>query len=43
MHTEASLTARPAFEANGYRVIAAQTVRFNGQSFRNFRMEKRLD
>ena len=43
MHTEASLTARPAFEASGYSVIAAQTVQFNGQSYRNFRMEKRLD
>ena len=42
LYTEASLTARPAFEASGYRVIAAQTVQFNGRSFRNFRMEKRL-
>lgn len=42
LYTEGSLTARPAFEANGYRVVAAQTVLFNGQSFRNFRMEKRL-
>jgi putative acetyltransferase len=42
LFTEASKTARPFFERRGFRVIAAQTVRFNGQDFVNFRMEKWL-
>jgi putative acetyltransferase len=43
LHAEASLTARPAFEAMGFRVIAPQTVTFRGEAFTNYRMEKRLD
>ena len=43
LYTEASLTARRPFQKCGYRVIAPQTVVFNGQSFVNFRMEKVLD
>jgi putative acetyltransferase len=40
--TEASLTARPFFEVAGFHVVAAQEVQKRGQTFRNFRMEKRL-
>jgi putative acetyltransferase len=43
LHTEASITARPAFEAMGFRVIVPQTVTIRGESLRNYRMEKRLD
>jgi putative acetyltransferase len=42
LYTEASITARPAFEAQGFRVIAAQTVERRGESFTNYRMEKAL-
>jgi putative acetyltransferase len=42
IHTEASLTALPAFKKFGFQLIAAQTVRVRGQDFVNFRMEKRL-
>jgi putative acetyltransferase len=38
--TEASITARPFFERNGFRIIAAQTVEKRGQTLKNFRMEK---
>lgn len=41
--TAASITARPFFERVGYRLIGAQTVRFNGAEFRNFKMEKTLE
>ena len=40
--TEASLTARPFFEARGFDVVAAQEVQKRGQMLRNFLMEKRL-
>lgn len=40
--TDASLTARPAFEHTGFRVVVRQTVRLRGQDFVNFRMEKPL-
>ena len=43
LHTEASVTAQPAFEAMGYRVIVPQTVTIRGESLMNYRMEKRLD
>jgi putative acetyltransferase len=43
LHTEASITAQPAFEAMGYRVILLQTVAIRGESLMNYRMEKRLD
>lgn len=33
--TEASITARPFFERNGFEVIVAQDVELRGQSFRN--------
>ena len=42
LFTEASITARPFFERRGFRLITAQTVRFNGQTFINHRMEKLL-
>lgn len=40
LHTEASLTARPFFERNGFTVLAEQDVELRGQTFRNFRMER---
>lgn len=40
LRTEASLTARPFFEARGFRVVARQTVLLRGQTFTNFRMER---
>ena len=43
LYTEASLTARPVFERQGFVVLAQQTVAFNGEAFVNFRMEKPLD
>ena len=43
LYTEASLTARPAFEAMGFRIIVAQTVTLRGESLMNYRMEKRLE
>ena len=42
LYTEASITARPVFERQGFRVIVAQTVVVRGESLTNFRMEKRL-
>jgi putative acetyltransferase len=42
LFTEASLSARPFFERRGFVLIAPQTVIVRGQSFVNFRMEKRL-
>ena len=42
MYAEASITARPAFESQGFTVIAAQTVERRGESFTNYRMEKSL-
>lgn len=43
LYAEASITARPTFEAIGFRVIAPQTVTVRGESLTNYRMEKRLD
>ena len=43
LYTQASITACPAFEAQGFRVIAEQTVERKGESLTNYRMEKRLD
>ena len=42
LYTEASLTARPVFEAMGFRMVAPQTVTIRGESMTNYRMEKRL-
>jgi len=43
LYTEASITARPVFEAMGFRVVVPQTVTIRGETLTNFRMEKRLD
>ena len=43
LFTEASVTARPFFEAMGFEVIAPQNVLLKGISFLNYRMEKLLD
>lgn len=43
LYAEASITARPAFEVMGFRVIVPQTVTIRGESLTNYRMEKRLD
>lgn len=40
--TEASLTALPFFEKQGFEVIERQTVVRNGIAFGNFRMKKNL-
>jgi putative acetyltransferase len=42
LYTEASITARPAFEAMGFRCIVPQSVTVRGESMTNYRMEKRL-
>ncbi|CAH2776147.1 MAG: hypothetical protein CBARDCOR_2716 [uncultured Caballeronia sp.] len=42
LHTDASITARPFFEARGFQVIRSQVVALRGQQLTNFRMEKRL-
>jgi putative acetyltransferase len=42
LYTEASITARPVFEAIGFRLIAPQTVIVRGECMTNYRMEKRL-
>lgn len=38
--SEVSLTARPLFEAVGFRVLAPQVVTCRGEEFVNFRMER---
>lgn len=43
LDTEASLVARPFFEAQGFTMLAEQTVPRGDQRLTNFRMEKRLD
>jgi putative acetyltransferase len=43
LYTEASITARPVFEAMGFRTIVPQTVTVQGESMTNYRMEKRLE
>lgn len=40
---EASLTARPFFEAQGFSLVAPQTVTCRGAALINFRMERVLD
>jgi len=40
--TEASLTARPFFEAFGFRVTRVKKKLFNGKDFTNFKMTKDL-
>jgi putative acetyltransferase len=39
LFTEASITARPFFEAQGFAVITPQVVKCRGQEFVNYRME----
>lgn len=41
--TEASITAKPFFEKQGFTVITSQLVEIRGQVLQNFQMEKRLD
>lgn len=43
LYTEASITARPLFEAVGFRTIVPQTVTIRGVSMTNYRMEKWLE
>jgi putative acetyltransferase len=43
LFTEASLTARPFFEAHGFVVEAPQTVVVRGVAFSNYRMSRPLD
>lgn len=40
LFTEASITARPFFEARGFAVIAVQEVPYGGSNFINYRMER---
>jgi putative acetyltransferase len=40
--TEASITARPFFERQGFRVVREQTVVRRGVAMTNFAMEKTL-
>ena len=42
LFTEASITARPFFEALGFRVLAPQVVTCRGVEFVNYRMERVL-
>jgi len=42
LYTEASITARPVFENQGFRVIEPQVVSLCGTLFRNYQMEKNL-
>lgn len=41
--TEASITARPFFERQGFRVVCEQTLQRQGIGLTNFVMEKSLD
>ena len=41
LYTEASITAKPFFRKRGFSVVLPQMVEFRGQTFRNFRMEKK--
>ena len=43
LFTEASLTARPFFEAHGFTTLASQLVACPGVEFVNYRMEMGLD
>jgi putative acetyltransferase len=40
LFTEASITARPFFESQGFTVLAPQTVTCRGAEFVNYRMER---
>jgi putative acetyltransferase len=40
--TEASVTARPFFERNGFRVVLEQRASCRGVEIINFEMEKRI-
>ncbi|QTC90867.1 GNAT family N-acetyltransferase [Brevundimonas goettingensis] len=40
LFTEASITARPFFERNGFKLIEAQDVELRGETLRNYRMAK---
>lgn len=42
LFTEASITARPFFEAQGFTVVAPQVVALRGVEFVNYRMERLL-
>ena len=42
LFTEASITARPFFEAQGFAVLAPQVVTCRGSEFVNYRMERVL-
>lgn len=42
LFTEASITARPFFEAFGFTVVSPQVVTCRGVEFINFRMERRI-
>jgi putative acetyltransferase len=42
LFTEASITARPFFEAEGFAVLARQVVTCRGAEFVNYRMERLL-
>jgi len=42
LFTDASITARPFFERRGFSIAWPQQVTARGQSFTNFRMQKRL-
>lgn len=42
LYVEASITARPVFEAAGFRTIVPQIVTVRGASMKNYRMEKQL-
>jgi putative acetyltransferase len=42
LFTEASITARPFFEAHGFTALAPQVVTCRGAEFVNYRMERYL-
>ena len=43
LYAEASITALPAFEAVGFRVVVPQTTTVRGETMTNYRIEKRLE
>jgi putative acetyltransferase len=42
LFVEASITARSSFERQGFQVVSDQIVEFNGERFRNYRLERLL-
>lgn len=42
LSVDASITARPFFESQGFHVLAPRVVELRGIKFRNFRMSRRL-